>query len=387
VATVAVVLLHAGVPYAVTPLPGLPWPVHHPQPSGIVEAIFWSIEGCVMPVFFWLSGFGAAQSLSQRGPREFWQKRLLRIGKPLLVFGAILLPLEFYIWLTGWALDGEIAWRKLRSLKLDAAHNGIWGLSHLWYLEFLLIYSAALVTWDRIVGWAVPTNSDAPSIKLVGATGLVGKAHTTWRSRFRLPALAIPATLLLWWSPEVVVGFQHGFLPDPAKLVFSGLFFAAGVLTYRCGVPRIGSGYAAMACGGMVLWLAFPLIQQQAAEDQSGTERFVLAMALGGYGALISGGLWDRCMSQCGECRPAVRMISGASYWTYLVHHPLVAMLHIVLRPTGWPALLQFAVTTAVTLAICWVSYDKWIRGSAVAALLGEITASAPQRVVQKRAA
>ena len=51
----ALVALHAGVPYARHPMPGLIWPVSDSR-SGVVDAIFWSIEVFIMPLFLVMAG-------------------------------------------------------------------------------------------------------------------------------------------------------------------------------------------------------------------------------------------------------------------------------------------------------------------------------------------
>jgi glucan biosynthesis protein C len=366
-ATVLVILLHAGVPYCVTPMQGLAWPVRHPQPSTVVDVLFWAIACCVMPVFFSLSGYGAAQSLAARGPHEFLKGRWQRIGMPLLIFAAVLLPCELYLWLTGWALDGQISWRKLQSLKVD--NPDLWGLSHLWYLEYLLVYCALLALWDRVRG-----RKETQGWQSLGFRGLL-----------RLVALTAAATLVLWWSPEVLVGFQHSFLPVPAKFAFNGAFFAAGVLTFRrTDVQSVlrptGRGLIPLAGGVAAFAAVFPWLPRQAADGLAGWDRVVLAVGLAGFASMTTAGLWQICTQQQSPSSRGVRFASAASYWTYLVHHPLVALCHIALRPTDWPAVVQFILAAIATTAACWASYAWLVRGSAVDRLLNGQTMT-PQPV------
>lgn len=357
-ATVAVVLLHAAVPFSLTPMPGLAWPVRHPDPSGVVDVVFWTIACCVMPVFFWLSGYGAAHSLASRGVRAFLHARWRRIGIPLFAFGTILLPFELYLWLIGWALEGRIPWHKLRSLKMD--NVGLWGLSHLWYLEYLLLYCGLLAAWD----WVCRS-------RFAHGVRPVGFAIKVWRSPARFVVLTAVVAAVLWWSPKTVVGFQHSFFPVPAKFAFTGLFFVAGVLTFRAGAMHLSNGTVPMACAAAMLWAIFPWLQRQGTVELLGWDRVVLAVGLAGFAALMTGGLWDLCARQRASCPRLVRFASSSSYWTYLVHHPVVALCHIALRPTGWPALVQFLLTAAMTLAACWLSYLWFVEGTALDELLG----------------
>jgi peptidoglycan/LPS O-acetylase OafA/YrhL len=375
-ATVLVVLLHAAVPFAITPMPGLAWPVRHPEGSAVVEAIFWGIGCGIMPVFFWLSGYGAAQSLASRGMQQFWHWRWKRIAVPLLVFAAVLLPCELYIWMIGWALDGQIPWVKLRSLKLGPYHENLWGLSHLWYLEYLWLNCALLVARDWLAEWSAKRR-EAYGVHPLGEMDsarppdvIEQRLFALWRRPGRVAFVAAAVALVLWWSPETLVGFQHSFFPVPAKFALSAVFFASGVLTFRCGRIDVTRGWGSLLAVPMLLALVFPLLRMEALGEVHGLDRVWLAVGLGGYATLMASGLWDCCARQQGPAGPVVVFISSASFWTYLVHHPLVAICQIALRPTGWPALIQFTLTAAATLAVCWVSYQWLVKPTVIGVLL-----------------
>jgi glucan biosynthesis protein C len=344
IATVLVVLLHAGVPYSLVPMPGLTWPVRNTAVSSVVDAIFWSIEGAIMPLFFLLSGYGAAQSLAGK-PVEFLASRWRRLGWPLVAAAAVLLPLEFYIWLTGWALDGEIPWHKLRSLSLGRHHDNLWGLSHLWYLEYLLIFSGMLWVARRQAGTLL-------------------RSVANGRVLFALTAIT------LWFEPETVVGFQHSFLPVPAKFIYSGLFFAAGVLEFhRPTKVRVPLVLTAVVCGLLQLAM-LPLIHRQADEPLVGPEKLALVLGMAAYAVAVSRLAWRWAWNSQRPLPPAVSYLARASFWIYLVHHPLVALGHIALRPTGWPALVQFTLCTLGTLAISLASYEWLVRQTRIGAFL-----------------
>jgi len=349
-ATVLVVVLHAAVPYAAAPMPALTWPVRHPEPSLVVDAVFWGIAVMIMPLFLWLSGYGAAQSLTGK-PQEFLSSRWRRLGWPLIGAAAVLLPLELYVWLIGWALDGQIPWTKLRSLKLGTYHENLWGLSHLWYLEYLLIYSTLLWAGQR---------SMSPRVRSL-CVRCVGQPMF----------LFLAAATVLWFAPEVVVGFQHGFLPIPAKFLFSGLFFAAGVAAARTpSRPPLPLGLTLFSSGALLLAI-LPLIHRQVATPLMGLDRLCLACGLAVLVVLITSTIWDAAWNSNAVISPRVRQLAQASFWIYLLHHPLVAIGHIALRPTAWSALTQTILVTAGTLVVSLFSYEMFVRESWLGAFLG----------------
>lgn len=380
VATVGVVILHAAVPYTVAPMPDLTWPVRHPAPSQVVDATFWGIEGLIMPLFLLLSGYGAASSLAKQ-PGEFLSSRWRRLGWPLIGAACVLLPLELYIWLVGWAIDGQIPWTKLRSLKLGPYHEHLWGLSHLWYLEYLLIYSALLWAGQR----ALPSRWKSFAADLCSQ---------------RLMLLGLGAEIL-WFAPEVVVGFQHGFLPFPAKFAYSGLFFATGAaiasrkpeaLARNAQKSFLTSASGSLALCGILLISLLPLIHQQASQGLIGRERAILAVGLAAYAVLSTRAIWDRAWNFRGTNSRAIERLTQASFWIYLVHHPLVAIGHIALRPTGWPALVQCGLVTVGTLAISLATYEQLVRGTWLGAFLDgvkpvPVQPATPATIPQRRAA
>ena len=84
-ASLAVVVLHAGIPYMSSPMPGLVWcTTDLPAQSVLVDGLCWGIDTFVMPLFFLIGGFLAGRSwLLQDG-------RLLAVerGDPLRALAA-----------------------------------------------------------------------------------------------------------------------------------------------------------------------------------------------------------------------------------------------------------------------------------------------------------
>lgn len=359
---VAVVVLHAGIPYLTAPMPGLAWPIRHPVPDAAINAVFWTIEACVMPLFLMLSGYVSWRSLVHRGERKFLQQRVDRILYPLLAAACILLPLELYLWMLGWVGEGQLSWKDLRDIRLGTLQQNLWGLSHLWYLQYVFLYSMLLAAgvWSvrRI---QIPSNS-ARSVPLQPCAGL------------RRPAiLSIVAgiTAVLWWDPEVVLGFQHAFLPVPAKFAYCGLFFAWGVLeaVRPAKTPRGPHRHPLLWLGAAAL--LFPTYLMQAVGGVGALPSGATAPLLAAMCVSLTFGLWLTCERLEGVPPAWVRYLAGASFSVYLVHHPLVPLCQIGFRGTGWSAQVQFALAIAVTLYLALASYEVAVRKTAIGRFLG----------------
>src|SRR5690606_7897309 len=100
-AAVAVVALHAAYPYIVAPMPGLVWTVPVDDPSWLCDTVFWWIEGCVMPLFFTLSGYFLARSIARQSAREFLAGRTRRLLLPMATIGLAVLTLDLQVWAYG----------------------------------------------------------------------------------------------------------------------------------------------------------------------------------------------------------------------------------------------------------------------------------------------
>lgn len=363
VATVLVVVLHAAVPYTAVAMPGLTWPVRQHGQSPLVDGLFWTIEGAIMPLFFWMSGYGAVRSLNAHGLGAFLRLRWARIGVPLLLGIAVILPCELYVWMLGWVVQGELPAYKLRTLCLGPYHRDLWGLSHLWYLEYLLLFCGMLAAAKWTLGGYFEREHEAHHRRRAILADW-------WNSPARVAVLAVLSSAILWWQPKIVVGFQHSFFPVLGKCGFSGLFFSAGMMTAASGRASTRWGWPRMLLSPFALWAVLPLVHADARGAVAGADRIVLATGLGCYAAFMTTGAWDWAYRYQMKSGPVIRLVAASSYWTYLTHHPLTAVWHIALRDSGLAVEVQCVLTVAGTLAWCMASYVVLVRKTWIGAIL-----------------
>lgn len=363
-AVIGVVLLHACTPYAVYPMPGLCWPVRD-VPSMPVDVVMWSIELFIMPLFLVLAGILAAQTLVRRGAGELVRGRANRLLKPLAFGMLVVMPADLYVWLCGWVAEGLIEPVKLRSLKFEhGIDRDLWGLSHLWFLQYTFTYvviaavgaglHARMPRWPG--GW--PTN------RMV-ATALV--------------ALGFAAVLL---RPEVVWGFQHAFLPVPTKWLFCGSFFFGGLMLSVVD-PELNRLRTAtlrwLVPVALLLAFTVTLGRWHLAQLQAGVPQPGLASEVGLAASTVVSG-WAVTCSVLGiairyvqRVPRSIAYLSAASFWIYLVHHPLVGLVHIDLKyalPMLHP-ILKTVLATSVVLAVSLLSYEAFLRRTALGRWLG----------------
>lgn len=357
-AALGVVLLHSCVPYLRHPMPGLTWPVHDSK-SWLIDFLFWSIELFIMPLFLVLAGFFAWQTLMHRGSVTLIKSRGRRLLVPLLFGMLIVLPLDLYSWLLGWVAEGLIEPVKLKSLKFDGGiDRDLWGLGHLWFLQYVFLYVVALALVPLVRSRFAIASRCKPSPRVMTAIVLVG------------------GSLVLYFRPEVVWGFQHSFFPVPSKWIYSGLFFAFGAMlaahdgqlswlkanASRLVLPAISILIAAVVLGR---W------QLAGGDDQLAAS--TLGVLTCGGALLVTLSLIGLAVQRIGRIPVAVSYLAAASFWIYLVHHPILGLVHLDLKwllPSASPI---FKTAAAFTIAggVSLLTYEGLVRQTMLGRVLG----------------
>ena len=365
-AALSVVMLHASAPYLWHPMPGLTWSVFD-RPSHIVDVVGWGIELFIMPLFLVMAGYFALPLWQRLGSGGFLRHRARRLLGPLAFAIAVILPMDLYVFLLGWVVEGQIEPRKMRSLKFEAGiDTDLWGLSHLWFLQYLFLYCLVLA---------------AVAVAL-RRTGIVRTGrHISQPKQAALAAVgwAAVATLTLALHPEIVFGFQHSFLPVAPKWIYSGAFFAAGIwlAAHDDGLRRtMRDGWKWLAVGIVsavaALHLGLRHLRLEAGDaEQSPQWLLAIATVTAAWG--ITAGLIGVAARHLRATGPSVRYLASASFWTYLIHHPIVALLHIdvkVLIP-GLLTPLKPLLVAAIAMACCLLSFEGLVRRTWLGRLLG----------------
>ena len=367
-AALCVVLLHSCVPYLRYPMPGLTWSVKD-TPNTVIDFLFWSIELFIMPLFLILAGFFAWQTLHRRGPRTLIRGRARRLLIPLLFGAVVILPLDLYCWVGSWVAEGIISPIKLKSLKLDhPIGQNLWGLSHLWFLQYLFLYITCLATFAVAAKRYPWIKEYQPSLKT--SLGLA----------------AVAATLILCIEPQVVWGFQHSFFPVPSKWLYSGIFFTLGLMLAihdpqllwvksqapRLAAPALITCVIALLLGRWQLdqWTSVTTETSQAGFSMSG---ILLAAMTAGSAILTTLSLIGLSLKLIPAVPNSVRYLAAASFWIYIVHHPILGLTHLDLKlllPQLSPVvkmLLSFATACSLSL----LTYEAIVRTTRFGQLLG----------------
>ena len=360
-AAVAVVALHASYAYARFPLEGLVWPVPLNEPSLLANAIFWAIEGSVMPLFFTLSGFFLARSLAKHTPAHVLASRTRRLLVPMTTIGLAVLAIDLHVWVLGLISTERATVREYRRMKFaPVVQADLFGPAHLWYIEYLWLLCVAVcgAIWlrDRLKGNA-PADTKESNPILAACSFL---------------ALSAGACALLTYAPEIVIGFQHGWLPNPAKLGHASMFLLLGLLLQRSewlvAFTKSAAPYIVVAAGGSFVAL-LPELHHAMQSDREALS-FTLGALLAFFAIAATFGQIGVGLRWLNHPRPALSRLAAASFWIYLVHHPLVGLFQIAMRYVALSPILKCIGVFSITLVLCLWSYDRFASRGALARLL-----------------
>lgn len=362
-AMLAGVVFHAALAYS--PLMHPIWPLADAGQSIVVDAVAWFLHLFRMPLFFVVAGFFAALLVARRGMAGLFRNRAARVLLPLVLFLPLVLismhwltmqavanvahPSPALVWMRGW-------------IEHHGSLPSLPGWAHLWFLFYLLLFT--VLTWV----------ASSLGLRRIGEriAALPPLAHILL---FPLPlALALTGTTAPWPAPEFV-------LPSLWAMAFFGLYFALGYLLFQHHgmLDRLRPLSMTLLIGAVLAYALLLRLSDGFALMRPTPLQHAMHAALEAYAglwmtlwSLLAGKRWlDRRSS-------TMRWLADASYWTYLVHLPLLFAIQYRLLdvPLHWMA--KFAIAVLATFAVSFVSYRVLVRNTAVGRWLNGNSAGAP---------
>ncbi len=352
-AMLAGVLFHAALAYS--PLIHPYWPPADRSQSQLVDIFAWFLHLFRMPLFFMIAGYFAAELIERRGMLGLMRNRARRI---LIPFAVLLVPIVMSLsWSTQWAAANVqhpspvLQWVAQFSLQANPPQLPP-STSHLWFLYYLL--------WFYVLLWAM--RSLLP--------------ETVWRLPERLPRWWICVAPMLLSPALASVVAPHpapeSFLPQFWAFAFFGSFFAFGTAVYRRrGWIDALSPIWLASIGVLLYGLWFALLRHATIDPSNPRAPWSLAI-LGAYISVlmtlacwVAGRRWLNAQSR------VMRYLAGGSYWTYLLHLPLLFLAQYLLMDLSWHWSLKFAIAVFATLLLSYLSYELLIRRTELRRFVG----------------
>lgn len=370
-----VATLHAAIAYMLFAMPGLLWIIRErgvgargttraeTLASGepwTYDAVVWTGRAIGVALISVIAGYFSARAIARREPGQFVRERVKRLGVPMLMGMGTVLIFMYFLWAIGWVVQGEAEWAHIAHVRF-AKHiqASLYGLGHLWYLQYLIIYACALAA----AVW-VARRLGVQRVQL----------HRAWTIAAMLGAASVCVGALVI-TPGVLLAFRNGFVPDWPKLMFFSGYFMLGLAMYGSGRQLEGKARTVLldvcAVGvlvGSVMYL--PTAAAWMRGETSEVNRWLIAC-----GATLLG--WCAIGAILMLARPVGKWmgeraarIADASYWVYMVHVPMQGVAILALHFVDWPYSVKFVIVLVVGLGGAIATWPL-VRGTRVGKWLG----------------
>ncbi|MEC9072963.1 MAG: acyltransferase family protein, partial [Myxococcota bacterium] len=242
---------------------------------------------------------------------------------------------------------------------------------HLWFLYYLAWVTGIVAS---VAFWMERRGFDWPSL----SRSLRRAAESPWRSLGVFGSLSFVWFSVLGWHD---LPTSTGWIPDPMILLFYLGCYTTGWILYDAGLDLSTMktrAWTLMAIGLLCLLVRFEF-------------RDLLKTADGGYGdgppevtalylvklcvsavalVAITRGLTGLFIRYASSGTYIWRYISDSSYWVYLLHLPLAALIPAVLAYWDVNVYLKGSVAIALVTLTCLITYDLGVRSTAIGRFL-----------------
>jgi hypothetical protein len=194
--------------------------------------------------------------------------------------------------------------------------------------------------------------------------------------------LALPTASIFLVDSDTMLRVDNALIPNAFRLLHYAYFFTVGGWISKTRDPKgrfIPYSTLYLALSFVLFGLMAPLLLRHAATPLQGWERplFCLLAALFSWLTVFGGlGVLLRRLQGRGAL---IRYLAESSFWLYMAHVPIVALVQVLLLPMAWPIAVKFLIAAGVSIGVSLLSYEFIVRRS----LVGEIINGARKRTTR----
>jgi glucan biosynthesis protein C len=311
--------------------------------EGAIYALFLGVsQAFFMGLYFLISAYFTPGSLERKGATMYFRDRLIRLGIPLMIFVLIFDPIMQY----GVALARGFSGSFLSFLNSFFSNYSIIGSGPLWFVEALLIFSAAYLLWCRFTKFPILQRKFPSNVAIVLFALILG-----------LVTFAVRI-----WIPMATFNFlnlQLGFFPQYIAL------FVVGIMAYRNNWIAQVTKRTGRVCGviavGLICLLPVILITGIPAN-------YDLTVFFGGLGwQAVVYAFWEQATGiaiiialivlfreKWNKPGRVTRVLSSNAYGAYFLFSPVIVFFALAFRGMALDPMLKFVLLSPPSVAICF---------------------------------
>ncbi len=350
-------VLHASMTYSDINY-GSVWPLKDPTNNHVFHIIIEFIHLFRMPAFFVIAGFFGALLFYKKSPGTMVSNRVHRIVYPFIVALFILWPLAVFTFnFSAQMISGN---QDGLSIAINAVYPD--GLTpentiHLWFLYYLALISflTCLIAWG-----------------LKQFNFIVTKIKNCFEVCHKKFIILIPLVLITFFTLyQMQSSFaitSSSFVPDLNTAMFYIVFYWYGWALYQS--KKLISNFIQPAWIMLVFGTIIFIVKMYFDDSESGLSLYfaMFANSLATWLYIFACmGLFLRYASNGSY---ALRYISDAAYWIYLIHLPLVALIVGLISGIDLSALSKFGIVVFIATAICVATYHFLVRNTFIGLFL-----------------
>jgi peptidoglycan/LPS O-acetylase OafA/YrhL len=351
------VFFHAALAY----IPSLSesWFTSDQQNSIILEFSVYFLHLFRMPLFFFISGFFALMMIEKKSARAYLKNRSKRVLLPFMLFLPVIVGSIMF--LIGWALNNvDNPPVFVQFLGSHKAQKMAPSTMHLWFLFNLYLFAIMTVCFHKM--------------KLFSDN--ISK-HVATKSFFLLvlPLLLFPALI----SQPSPLPAPDKFFPELWSFGFYGVMFLAGGLLYK--QQKLLNDllkYKTTLLVISIIGYVYFYNHIPAEIDVKAAQKKVILSLTHNILALIEAIIAVYMTLYClligkrilNTQNRILTFIARSSYWTYLLHIPILLFIQLQLLNLDINMWIKFILSMTITLFICFISYLVLVKKTMIGRLL-----------------
>ena len=358
-------ILHSALTYNETNH-GNAWEIKDPESNYILtDFLVLLIHSFRMPIFFLVAGFFGSMLFYERGVIQMFKNRISRIFFPFIIFLFLLSPIIYFSFSYTIAVFGNQENPLLISTQLfsDIFVFIPKGTSHLWFLYYLIYVT--LIT--SLLGLFLKKS------KKIG-----NKITNIFNWIIQKPIIRIAffssfIFLILTFLGTSMVNASTSLIPDLNTFVFYFFFYIVGWILFKSkelldSFMKYDWQFVIFAV--FLIIIQGLLIQYSGMDLKPNSNSAILISFNSIIVWLFIFGITGLFIRYGGKHSKRMRYISDSSYWVYLMHLPLTAIIPAFIWEFPIPALVKFIIVLSLTTLICFVTYHYLVRNTFIGKFL-----------------